>query len=207
MRQSYRTSVRTLDHPRTLVSRAADESQLRRLENAQSRHFSLVIPDVAGFRSTIFHEQGRLCLVVRTIPFQIKSFADLRLPAVLQDIAEEQRGPVLVTGATGSGKSTTLAAMIDHLTRTRRLRIVTMFAADERELLQTELATNLAAVVSQRLARHKHKDQGRIPVLEIMRNNAVVGTAIREGRISSLSQAIANREHGMQLFDQHLADL
>lgn len=115
MRQACRTSVRTLDHPRTLVSRAADESQLRRLENAQSCDFSLVIPDVARFRINIFYEQGRLCLVARTIPLQIKSFADLRLPAVLQDIAEEQRGLVLVTGTTGSGKSTTLAAMIDHL--------------------------------------------------------------------------------------------
>ena len=53
----------------------------------------------------------------------------------------------------------------------------------------------------------KQKDKGRIPVLEIMRNTAVVSKAIHEGRITSLPQAIANRENGMQLFDQHLADL
>ena len=82
-----------------------------------------------------------------------------------------------------------------------------MFPPDERELLQTELATNLAAVVSQRLAVSKQKEQGRVPVLEIMRNSAVVSKAILEGRISSLPQAIANRENGMQLFDQHLATL
>jgi len=86
-------------------------------------------------------------------------------------------------------------------------RIIAMFPPDERELLQTELATNLAAVVSQRLAVSKQKEQGRVPVLEIMRNSAVVSKAILEGRISSLPQAIANRENGMQLFDQHLATL
>jgi twitching motility protein PilT len=86
-------------------------------------------------------------------------------------------------------------------------RIVAMFPPEERELLRTELATNLAAVVSQRLAVCKQKDKGRLPVLEIMRNTAVVAKAILEGRISSLPQAIANRENGMQLFDQHLADL
>jgi len=53
----------------------------------------------------------------------------------------------------------------------------------------------------------KQKDKGRIPVLEVMRNSAVVSTAIHEGRITILPQAIANREKGMQLFDQHLADL
>jgi Tfp pilus assembly ATPase PilU len=86
-------------------------------------------------------------------------------------------------------------------------RLVAMFPPEERELLQTELATNLAAVVSQRLAVAKQKDKGRIAVLEVMRNTAVVSKAIHEGRITSLPQAIANRENGMQLFDQHLADL
>jgi twitching motility protein PilT len=86
-------------------------------------------------------------------------------------------------------------------------RLVAMFPPEERELLQTELATNLAAVVSQRLAVAKQKEKGRIPVLEVMRNTAVVSKAIHEGRITSLPQAIANREIGMQLFDQHLADL
>jgi len=282
----------TADDIRALVHEVADESQLKRLESDRSCDFSHTIPDVARFRINIFHEKGNLCLVARCIPLRIKSVAELALPAVLEDVAEEQRGLVLVTGTTGSGKSTTLAAMIDHLNRTRRLRIVTiedpiefvhtsqkslvaqreigrdtpsfteslrralrqdpdvilvgelrdaetmrialqaadtghlvfstihttnasftmqrivaMFPPDERELLQTELATNLAAVVSQRLASHKQKDKGRIPVLEIMRNTAVVRKAIFEGRIASLPQAIANRENGMQLFDQHLAEL
>jgi twitching motility protein PilT len=84
-------------------------------------------------------------------------------------------------------------------------RLVAMFPAGERELLQLQLATNLAAVISQRLA--KRKAGGRIPVVEIMRDTPVIRKAILDGRVSSLPQAIANRDSGMQLFDQYLAEL
>ena len=116
----------TAEDLRQLVHQLADESQLQRLESDRSCDFSHDIPDVARFRINVFYEKGSLCLVARSIPLRIKTFADLALPTVLEDIAEEQRGLVLVTGTTGSGKSTTLAAMIDHLNRTKRLRIVTI---------------------------------------------------------------------------------
>jgi Tfp pilus assembly pilus retraction ATPase PilT len=80
-----------------------------------------------------------------------------------------------------------------------------MFPPDERELLLMQLSTNLEAVVSQRLA--KLREGGRIPVVEIMRASPIVRKAVLEGRATSLPTAIANRESGMQLFDQHLADL
>jgi twitching motility protein PilT len=86
-------------------------------------------------------------------------------------------------------------------------RLIAMFSADERELLLTQLSTNLSAVVSQRLANHKDKSKGRIPVVEIMRNTPVIRKAILEGHTAALPQAIANRDSDMQLFDQHLADL
>ena len=116
----------TAEEMRELVAQVADDTQLRRVESERSCDFSYAIPDVARFRINVFHEQGNLCLAARSIPLRIKTLAELELPAVLQDIAEENRGLVLVTGTTGSGKSTTLAAMIDHLNQTRRLRIVTV---------------------------------------------------------------------------------
>lgn len=116
----------TAENLRELVVQVANESQLQRLESDRSCDFSYSIPDVARFRINVFHEQDNLCIAARSIPLKIKSFAELGLPAVLQDIAEEQRGLVLMTGTTGSGKSTTLAAIIDHLNRTERLRIVTV---------------------------------------------------------------------------------
>jgi Tfp pilus assembly pilus retraction ATPase PilT len=80
-----------------------------------------------------------------------------------------------------------------------------MFPAEERELLLMQLSTNLAAVISQRLG--KRKSGGRIPVVEIMRDTPIVRKTILENHASALSQAIANRDSGMQLFDQHLAEL
>ena len=84
-------------------------------------------------------------------------------------------------------------------------RLIAMFPSNERELLLMQLSTNLSAVISQRLA--KRCSGGRIPVLEIMRDTPVIRKLILETRISNLPQAIANRDVGMQLFDQHLADL
>ena len=114
------------DDVRELVGQVAGAAALERLEQDLSCDFSYHLPEVARFRINVFREQGRLCLVARCIPLEIKSFEELSLPKVLQEIAGEHRGLVLVTGTTGSGKSTTLAAMIDYLNRSRRLRIVTI---------------------------------------------------------------------------------
>jgi twitching motility protein PilT len=109
-----------------LVSQVADGPQRDRLAAQRNADFSYVVPEVARFRINVFYEQGRLCLVGRVVPLKIKPFEELLLPPVIQEIAEEPRGLVLVTGTTGSGKSTTLAAMIDYLNRKQRLRIITI---------------------------------------------------------------------------------
>ena len=111
---------------RELAGQVADKTQLERIDNERSSDFSYSLPDTARFRINVFYEQGRLCLVARSVPLKIKQFAELFLPPVIQDIAEETRGLVLITGTTGSGKSTTLAAIIDHLNRNHRLRIITI---------------------------------------------------------------------------------
>ncbi len=84
-------------------------------------------------------------------------------------------------------------------------RLIAMFPPAERDLLLLQLETNLEAVISQRLA--KARAGGRLPVVEIMRGTPVVRKLIGEARIDRIPQAIANRDGGMQLFDQHLADL
>jgi twitching motility protein PilT len=78
------------------------------------------------FRVNGFRQRGAISFAFRVIPDQIAGFSDLRLPAGVARLADEQRGLVLVTGATGSGKTTTLAAMLDHINRTRRQHIVTI---------------------------------------------------------------------------------
>ncbi len=100
-----------------------------RLAEFEERHeidLSREIPDVARFRLNARHQRGGLSLVARAIPHRIRTIEDLALPPVVAQMAEDQRGIILVTGTTGSGKSTTLAAMIDHINVTRAASIVTI---------------------------------------------------------------------------------
>jgi twitching motility protein PilT len=87
---------------------------------------SYMAPDLARFRVNGFRQRGTTSFAFRVIPNEIPQFEQLRLPTGVQKLADEHRGLVLVTGATGSGKSTTLAAMLGHINRTRRQHIVTI---------------------------------------------------------------------------------
>ncbi len=99
---------------------------LTEFEEDGEADFSYAIPDLARFRVNAFKQRGTISIVCRAIPFEIRSVEELGLPAVVTSLAEERRGIILVTGTTGSGKSTTLAAMIDHINRTRACHIVTL---------------------------------------------------------------------------------
>jgi twitching motility protein PilT len=84
------------------------------------------VPGLGRFRCSVFQQRGSISLVLRVIPMQVVKFDDLDLPDVLQTIADEERGLVLVTGTTGSGKSTTLAAIVDHINQTKNVHVITI---------------------------------------------------------------------------------
>jgi twitching motility protein PilT len=88
--------------------------------------FSYVLTGIARFRVNAFRQRGSIAMVARAIPFGIKTIEELALPDVIRDLAEEERGIILVTGTTGSGKSTTLAAMIDHMNERFARHVVTI---------------------------------------------------------------------------------
>src|SRR5262245_16173562 len=102
------------------------ENQKKRFEMEDELDFSFGIQNLARFRGNCFKQRGCVSMVIRQIPFNIRSFTDLGLPAVIAKMAEKPRGLVLVTGPTGSGKSTTLAAMLDKINRERRGHIITV---------------------------------------------------------------------------------
>jgi twitching motility protein PilT len=102
------------------------DNQKHRLEENLEIDLSFGLKGLARFRGNIFHQRGAIAAVFRQIPFEIRGFRELGLPPVIERMCEKPRGLVLVTGPTGSGKSTTLAAMLDKVNRERHEHIVTV---------------------------------------------------------------------------------
>jgi twitching motility protein PilT len=102
------------------------ENQKKRFENDDELDFSFGIQNLARFRGNVFKQRGCVAMVIRMIPFNVRTFQELGLPAVIAKLAERPRGLILVTGPTGSGKSTTLAAIIDKINKERKGHIITV---------------------------------------------------------------------------------
>src|SRR2546428_2262872 len=102
------------------------DAQKHRFEENLELDISFGIKGLARFRANIFNQRGATAAVYRQIPYEILTFKELGLPAIVEEICERPRGLVLVTGPTGSGKSTTLAAMIDKINRERHEHIITI---------------------------------------------------------------------------------
>src|SRR5712671_4168252 len=102
------------------------EEQKKRFELEDELDFSFGIQNLARFRGNVFKQRGCVAMVLRMIPFSVRTFEDLGLPPVVAKLAERPRGLILVTGPTGSGKSTTLAAMIDKVNKERKNHIITV---------------------------------------------------------------------------------
>src|SRR6266496_451332 len=96
------------------------------LEQKKETDFALSVPGVGRFRANVFYQRGSITLVLRRVRVGSQSFEDLGLPPVVRQLAEAPRGLILVTGPTGAGKTTTLAAMIDHINANRACHIVTI---------------------------------------------------------------------------------
>jgi twitching motility protein PilT len=125
--------LRRLEHPtmlpaetKQLIYSVLTDAQKKRFEETKELDFSFGIKGLARFRCNVFNQRGAVGAVYRLIPEKIRSFGDLGLPQVLATLAERPRGLVLVTGPTGSGKSTTLAAMIDKINAERHDHILTI---------------------------------------------------------------------------------
>jgi twitching motility protein PilT len=102
------------------------DAQKHRFEETLELDFSFGIKGLSRFRANIFNQRGAVGAVFRSIPYEIRSFEELGLPAVIDKLCDKPRGLILVTGPTGSGKSTTLAAMVDKVNRDRHEHIITV---------------------------------------------------------------------------------
>jgi twitching motility protein PilT len=102
------------------------ENQKKRFETDDELDFSFGIQNLARFRGNVFKQRGCVAMVIRMIPFNVRTFQELGLPPIIAKLAERPRGLILVTGPTGSGKSTTLAAIIDKINKERKGHIITV---------------------------------------------------------------------------------
>lgn len=111
---------------RELIYEILSDSQRQRLENDWELDFSYGVPNLARFRVNVYYQRSSLGAAFRTIPHEIKPISELGLPSVVEDMTDKPRGLILVTGPTGSGKSTTLASMIDKINETRHEHIMSV---------------------------------------------------------------------------------
>ncbi len=134
----------TAPETKQIVYSVLTDAQKHRFEENLELDFSFGIKGLARFRANIFNQRGATAAVYRQIPYEILGFKELGLPPVVEEICGKPRGLVLVTGPTGSGKSTTLAAMIDKINRERHEHIITI--EDPVEFLHS----HKACIVNQR---------------------------------------------------------
>jgi len=109
-----------------LSEQITNDYQKQKLNNDLDLDLAYGLTGFGRFRGSIFNQRGSIAIVLRVIPLEVKTIRELLLPEVLEKISLEQRGLVLVTGTTGSGKTTTLAALIDHINTQRRVSIITI---------------------------------------------------------------------------------
>jgi twitching motility protein PilT len=165
--------------------------RVERFEAAGEVDFAYSLPGVGRFRVNVFRQRGSVSAVFRTLRFGGPSFDEMGLPEVIRQLADEQRGLVLVTGPTGSGKTTTLAAMIEHLNHTRQSHIVTiedpievLFRDDVASINQREVGTDTESFLSAlRAALRQDPD---VILIGEMRDTETVRTSLQAAETGHL---------------------
>jgi twitching motility protein PilT len=165
--------------------------RVERFEVAGEVDFAYSLPGVGRFRVNVFRQRGSVSAVFRTLRFGGPGFDEMGLPEVIRQLADEQRGLVLVTGPTGSGKTTTLAAMIEHLNHTRQSHIVTiedpievLFRDDVASINQREIGTDTESFLSAlRAALRQDPD---VILIGEMRDTETVRTSLQAAETGHL---------------------
>ncbi|MCC6711941.1 MAG: type IV pilus twitching motility protein PilT [Candidatus Dadabacteria bacterium] len=116
----------TPDDVKSMAYSMMNPSQRERFEELYEMDLAYSISGLSRFRVNIFQQRGTLSIAIRSIPFSILNFQSLHLPPVMEKIAGEERGLIIVTGTTGSGKSTTLAALVDYINKNKARHIITV---------------------------------------------------------------------------------
>jgi twitching motility protein PilT len=111
---------------KSLAEQLMNPKQVKQYTDDKECDFAIGVPGIGRFRVNLYQQRGSLCFAMRAIPYNTRTIEELQLPKVLEEIALKPRGLILVTGVTGSGKSTTLAAMIQHINEKHKANVITL---------------------------------------------------------------------------------
>jgi twitching motility protein PilT len=183
--------VLTPEHTRSLALGMMDERQREGFEGRQESDFAYSLPGVGRFRVNVFHQRGSIGMTLRRVTTDRASIEDLGLPPVVRTLADEPRGMVLVTGTAGSGKTTTLAAMIDHINHSRDGHIVTIedpievLHKDDRCIVnQREIGIDTDSYAE--ALRHVVRQDPDVILIGEMRDHETVSAALTAAEIGNL---------------------
>lgn len=173
----------TAEQVENILQSTLSVRQLTELEKNLQVDCSFKVGEIGRFRCNVFYQKGTLSAVIRLIPMTIPKLEDLGLPAVLKELSQRPRGLVLITGATGNGKSTTLAALVQHINETRHVHVLTiedpieyMFRDEKGTVTQREVGSD-AHSFADALHAGLRQDPDVIMIGE-MRNIEVIQTAL-----------------------------
>ncbi|MDD6173324.1 MAG: type IV pilus twitching motility protein PilT [Elusimicrobiaceae bacterium] len=182
----------TNDDVKKIAAAIMGEREKKMFEQNLSVDFALDAKEYGRFRFNVFRQSGKMCMAIRHIPLKIPSFEQLNLPGeTLKKIADNHRGIILVTGMTGSGKSSTLAAMLDHINKTRSCHILTVedpiefVHSDQRSIIsQLSLGTDTLSYSS--ALRYAMRQDPNVIMLGEMRDAEVIRSAIAAAEMGQL---------------------
>jgi twitching motility protein PilT len=205
------------DHPplkpedlKALAEQLMTPRQVKQFTEEKECDFAIGVPGIGRFRVNVYQQRGSLCYAMRAIPYQARTLNEANLPKVLEEIAMKPRGLVLVTGVTGSGKSTALAAMIQHVNEHRRANVITI--EDPIEFLhrdinchinQREVGTD-TATFAQALRRVLRQDPDVILIGEI-RDLETLDTALKAADTGHLVFATLHTTDATQTINRVLS--
>jgi Tfp pilus assembly pilus retraction ATPase PilT len=212
-------SLELLEEFETLTPADTERLICSVLTDAQRRHFdagndldlSFGVEGLARFRCNVYRQRGAICAAMRMVPYKVRSLEELQLPPVVKELADKHKGLVLVTGPTGSGKSTTLTAMIDRINSERKAHIVTIedpieFVHQHKKSLvhQREILADSQSF-RDALTADGH---GRVMAMEIMVPTPAIRNLIRQEKVHEIYSMIQSGGRvGMQTMSQSLANL
>src|SRR2546426_5460686 len=211
LNQLTQSEVLTPQDTQRLSYSVLNEGQKQKFEEENELDLSFGIQGLARFRCNVYRQRGAVGCAIRVIPYKIRSFDELGLPQIVQQLADRPKGLILVTGPTGSGKSTTLAAMIDKINNERHDHIMTIedpieFVHPHKQCLVNQREVFADTQSFTRALKSILRQDPDVVLVGEMRDLETIAAALTIAETGHLTFA-TGQKFGMQTMNQSLSDL